>query len=104
MVRMRMTFLKALPISCCAAALLSLVGVLASSEAQESPRIAFPPMTQDDLDALIAQVRNKIDEVEDDIEEAVVVETIAIDPDLERRMAFFGQSTTTGEDEDDSAN
>jgi len=62
-------------------------------------------MTQDALDALIAQVRNKIGEVEDDIEEAVVIETIATDSDLERRIAFFSETTTTtGEDQDDSAN
>lgn len=60
MVRMRMTFLKALPISCCAAALLSLVGVLASSEAQESPRITFSPMTQDDLDRFRDSLKNNV--------------------------------------------
>ena len=60
MVCMRMTSVKALPISCCAAVLLAIFGGPHSSFAQDVPRITFPPMTQDDVDRFRDSLKNNV--------------------------------------------
>jgi hypothetical protein len=60
MVCMRMTSVKALPISCCAAVLLAIFAGPHASFAQDVPRITFPPMTQDDVDRFRDSLKNNV--------------------------------------------